>query len=286
MTSRMDYNNPHGAGELGLPYHYEMVSDNSRVSPFRKAIQNICKGKIIIESGTGTSILSLIAAGAGAKMVYAIELDPNIAAFARENIKKSGFKNIKLIEKNTLQVTTKDLDGNKADVVIAENLSTWEVTEPQIQVMNHMVKNLAVEKPISIPQLIENKLELCYSAYVFEKVIELRTLYFQFTGIPSPELYSDPVLFANIEMNKVNPVSFEKTVSLLVKKSGVINGIRLTSPLIVGEGVLFQSSDSLMPPVVLPLPADTKVEKGQTLKINIKYQTNTDWNQFVCQLET
>lgn len=281
----MDYNNPHGNGELGLPYHYEMVSDTSRVSPFRQAIQNVCKNKIVVESGTGTSVLSLIAAGAGAKMVYAIELDPNIAAFARENIKKSGFKNIKLIEKNTLQVTTQDLDGNKADVVIAENLSTWEVTEPQIQVMNHMIKNLAVANPIGIPHAIDNKLELCYSNYIFEKVIELRTLYFQFTGIPAPDLFSDPVSFENIKMNQVNPVAFEKTIAIPVKKSGVINGIRLTSPLIVGEGVLFHSSDSLMPPVVLPLPSDTKVEKGQIVKIKIQYVTNTDWRQFICQVE-
>lgn len=285
MTSRMDYNNPHGNGELGLPYHYEMVSDTSRVSPFRQAIQNVCKNKIVIESGTGTSVLSLIAAGAGAKMVYAIELDPNIAAFARENIRKSGFKNIKLIEKNTLQVTTQDLDGNKADVVIAENLSTWEVTEPQIQVMNHMIKNLAVANPIGIPHSIDNKLELCYSNYIFEKVIELRTLYFQFSGIPAPDLFSDSVSFENIKMNQVNAVAFEKTIAITVKKSGVINGIRLTSPLIVGEGVLFHSSDSLMPPVVLPLPSDTKVEKGQVIKIKIQYVTNTDWRQFICQIE-
>lgn len=284
MTSRMDYNNPHGNGELGLPYHYEMISDVSRVTPFRQAIQNISKGKIVVESGTGTSVLSLIAAGAGAKMVYAIELDPQIAAFARKNIEKSGFKNIKLIEKNTLQVTTADLDGNKAEILIAENLSTWEVTEPQIQVMNHMVKNLAVAKPISIPKLIENKLELCYSTYVFEKVIELRTLYFQFSGIPSPELFSDPVVFASVEMNQINPVVFDKEILIPVNKTGVINGIRLTSPLVVGEKVNFHSSDSLMPPVIIPLPNDAKVEKGQVLKIKIQYQTNTDWNQFHCQV--
>lgn len=285
MTSRMDYNNPHGSGELGLPYHYEMVSDKSRVTPFRQAIQNVCKNKIVLESGTGTSILSLIAAGAGAKQVYAIELDPNIAAFARENIRKSGFKNIKLIEKNTLDVTTQDLDGNKAEVVIAENLSTWEVTEPQIQVMNHMIKNLAVPNPISIPHSINNKVELCYSNYIFEKVIELRTLYFQFTGIPAPEIFSEPVSFENIIMNQLNYTSFEKTVAITVKKSGVINGIRLTSPLVVGEGVLFHASDSLMPPVVLPLPNDIKVENGQIVKVKIKYTTNSDWQQFVCSLE-
>lgn len=285
MTSRMDYNNPHGSGELGLPYHYEMVSDKSRVTPFRQAIQNVCKNKIVLESGTGTSILSLIAAGAGAKQVYAIELDPNIAAFARENIRKSGFKNIKLIEKNTLDVTTQDLDGNKAEVVIAENLSTWEVTEPQIQVMNHMIKNLAVPNPISIPHSINNKVELCYSNYIFEKVIELRTLYFQFTGIPAPEIFSEPVSFENIIMNQLNYTSFEKTVAITVKKSGVINGIRLTSPLVVGEGVLFHASDSLMPPVVLPLPNDIKVENGQIVKVKIKYTTNSDWQQFICSLE-
>jgi predicted RNA methylase len=280
MTSRIEYNNPHGAGELGLPYHYEMVSDVRRVSPFREAIQQACKGKVVVESGTGTSIMSLIAAGAGAAHVYAIELDPVIAAVARANIKKSGFTNIKLIEKSTLDVTRADLDGRSAEVLIAENLSTWQATEPQLQVMNHMVSELAAPGVVCIPQIAENRVELCSSTYVFEKVIELRTLYFQFSGIPVPELFSEATLFSKFTMSEVNKPSYDDVVRIVPTRSGTINGVRLTSPLTVGTGIAFASSDSLMPPVVVPLDRDVKVTAGTPVDLHISYVTNTSWDEF------
>jgi predicted RNA methylase len=38
-----------------------MVSDRSRVGPFRQAIERVCAGKVVLESGTGSAILSLLA---------------------------------------------------------------------------------------------------------------------------------------------------------------------------------------------------------------------------------
>jgi predicted RNA methylase len=280
MTSRIDYNNPHGQGELGLPYHYEMVSDTRRVSPFREAIKRVAKGKVVVESGTGTSIMSLIAAGAGAAHVFAIELDSVIAGIARENIRKSGFRNITLLEKSTLDVTRDDLGGRSADVLIAENLSTWLVTEPQVQVMNHMVAALAAPGVSCIPKVIENRVELCSSIYTFEKVIELRTMYFQFSGIPAPELMSEPALCTRFDMDRVNLASVDTMVTITPSKSGVVNGIRLTSPLVVGDGIPFESSDSLMPPVVVPLGRDEEVSAGVPVSLHIRYTTNTGWNEF------
>ena len=67
MTSRIEYNNPAGSNTLGLPYHYEMVSDAKRVVPFKQAIQKVSKGKRVLESGCGSAILSILAARAGAE---------------------------------------------------------------------------------------------------------------------------------------------------------------------------------------------------------------------------
>lgn len=100
MTSRIDYNNPVSSGKLGLPYHYEMVSDSKRVNPFKFAIQATCKNKRVFESGIGSGIMSILAAKAGAKKVYATEIDSEIADFAQENINKNGFQNVvKIIKK-------------------------------------------------------------------------------------------------------------------------------------------------------------------------------------------
>ncbi len=284
MSSRIDYNNPHGSGELGLPYHYEMVSDSKRVTPFKLAIQKLCKDKIVIESGTGTGILSILAAKAGAKAVYAFELDPAIAAFAKSNFQKTGLNNLTLINKSTLESSIEDLNGQKADVVIAENLSTWLVTEPQIKVMNHMREFLAKSDAIFLPGQVTNYIELCHSQYLFEEVIELRTTYFEFTGIKSPEILSELTLYSKLNFNEKNEEFYSKTIETKAIKDGIVNSIRLTSPLNLYGDINFDQSDSLMPPVILPLEKDISVKKGQPMKIKIEYTSNTDWNNFNCTI--
>jgi ribosomal protein L11 methylase PrmA len=53
---------------------------------------NDFKDKIVLDIGAGTGILSIFAARAGAKHVYAIEF-AEIAIFAKEIIRKNGLEN-------------------------------------------------------------------------------------------------------------------------------------------------------------------------------------------------
>lgn len=283
MTSRTQYNNPKSSEALGLPYHYEMVSDKKRVTPFKKAIFATCKGKRVLESGTGSAILSILAAKAGAKKVYAVEIDTEVAKFAKENIKKAGYQRIiTLIEGDVKNVQLKDIDNEKVDVVIAENLSTWEVTEPQIQIMNHINKNLLKKKGIALPTKIFNYLEIAQSQYRFEDVIDLRTHYFEFTGIRKSKLLSKKFLFEEIDLTHQNSPIVKKKIKIKVNLSGIVNSIRLTSPLRVHQNIAFDASDSLMPPVIFPLETDIPVVTNDVIELSIEYKHNTKWEAFRC----
>jgi len=69
--------------------HEEMLKDTVRTRTYQRAIMdnpNDFKNKIVLDIGAGTGILSIFAAKAGAKHVYAIEF-AEIAIFAREIIK-------------------------------------------------------------------------------------------------------------------------------------------------------------------------------------------------------
>lgn len=283
MTSRIQYNNPDSLGALGLPYHYEGVSDVRRLTPFKEAINESCKGKRVLESGTGSGILSILAARAGAERVYTVEIDPEVARFAEENIQKSGYKIIKFIQKDTKDVTLEDLEGEKVDVVIAENLSTWQVTEPQIPVMNHINRFLVKDDGVRIPTRVFNYLELAQSQYRFEDAVDLRTHYFEFTGINKPEVLSQKVLLREIDLREINPTSIDEVVRVKVTKSGVLNGLRLTSPLQLYKGITFDSSDSLMPPVIVPLREDLSVSIDEIVEVHIRYSHHTNWDKFVCE---
>lgn len=75
MTSRIAYNNPDCNGSFGLPYHYELLFDRHRLGPLRRAIALAAIGRRVLESGAGSGVLSILAARAGARMVYTTEPD-------------------------------------------------------------------------------------------------------------------------------------------------------------------------------------------------------------------
>lgn len=73
--------------------HEEMLKDTSRTLTYQRAIEgnpDDFKDKIVLDIGCGTGILSIFAARAGAKHVYAID-NAEVALFAKEIVKKNGF---------------------------------------------------------------------------------------------------------------------------------------------------------------------------------------------------
>lgn len=53
--------------------HKLMLQDRHRTMTYKKAIEAVCEDKVVLDVGAGTGILSLFAAKAGARKVYAVE---------------------------------------------------------------------------------------------------------------------------------------------------------------------------------------------------------------------
>lgn len=100
--------------------HEEMLKDKVRTNAYRKAIEsnpNDFKDKIVLDIGAGTGILSIFAARAGAKHVYAIE-NAEIAFFAREIVKKNGLEDKITVIKGKMEEI--ELPVPKVDIIISE----------------------------------------------------------------------------------------------------------------------------------------------------------------------
>ena len=109
-----------GYGDLSI--HCEMISDFHRTETYRKGIEDsgLVKNKIVLDVGAGSGILSMFAARAGAKHVYAIEPSA-VATDAQEIITENGFADkITIVRKLSEDLTLEDLGGNKPDVIISE----------------------------------------------------------------------------------------------------------------------------------------------------------------------
>ncbi len=100
--------------------HEEMLKDRVRTETYERAIMTcpaLLKDKIVLDVGCGTGILSIFAARAGAKHVYAVD-NANIVHQAREIIEANGFKDkITVIQGKVENVT---LPVQQVDVIISE----------------------------------------------------------------------------------------------------------------------------------------------------------------------
>lgn len=282
MASRTAHNNPKETGRLDLTYHYEMLADRARMEVFERAIQRTCQGKRVLDCGTGTGILALMAARAGAERVYGVDLDATVLEFAQTALHECGFSQVTFLHKDSRKITLDDLDGAPVEVVICENLSTWQVTEPEISVLNHVNVNLIADPVVHLPARVENLLQPVESNYLFHELVEVRTHYFEFTGTPPPRPLGAPVLYNEVHFTGVNLPLWHRKVRVKINRSGTLNGFRLTSPLQIHEELTFPGSDTLMPPVVLPLPHDLPVQAGDTVEAEVRYHHLMRWEDVRC----
>ncbi|KAJ1912942.1 Nuclear SAM-dependent mono-and asymmetric methyltransferase, partial [Mycoemilia scoparia] len=100
--------------------HEEMLKDEVRTLSYRNAILNnkhIFKGKVVLDVGCGTGILSMFAAQAGAEHVIGVDMS-NIIDQAQQIVDENGFKGkITLIKGKMEEVT---LPYDKVDIIISE----------------------------------------------------------------------------------------------------------------------------------------------------------------------
>eukprot|EP00212_Chloropicon_laureae_P002906 CAMPEP_0197486216 /NCGR_PEP_ID=MMETSP1311-20131121/1139_1 /TAXON_ID=464262 /ORGANISM="Genus nov. species nov., Strain RCC856" /LENGTH=343 /DNA_ID=CAMNT_0043029175 /DNA_START=33 /DNA_END=1064 /DNA_ORIENTATION=+ len=100
--------------------HEEMLKDEVRTSQYRRAIehnrQNI-EGKVVLDIGCGTGILSLFCAQVGAKAVYAIDCS-EIADYAKLIVKENKYDHVITVIKGKVEEITLPVD--KVDVIVSE----------------------------------------------------------------------------------------------------------------------------------------------------------------------
>lgn len=107
--------------------HRLMVADKVRTEAFRAGIvAAVKKGDVVLDVGTGSGILSLFAAQAGASRVYAIERAPGAARLARQLIDANGYADtVRVIEGDAAAVVLHE----PVDVIVSEWLGSYGVDE-------------------------------------------------------------------------------------------------------------------------------------------------------------
>ena len=111
-------------------WHFSIVRDQARNQAYDAALRNaIFPGCTVLEIGTGTGLLAMMAARAGAARVITCETDPAIAAAARENVANNGFADrVTVVNKHSTALELADL-GGLADILVSEIVSNDMLSE-------------------------------------------------------------------------------------------------------------------------------------------------------------
>ena len=109
-----------------LLIHRRMLADRVRCEAYRRAILATVKpGQVVLDVGAGTGILSLFAAEAGARKVYAVERTPT-AAVARQIVARNRLA-------DRVSVLQTDIENaelpERVDVIVSEWMGSYGVEE-------------------------------------------------------------------------------------------------------------------------------------------------------------
>lgn len=119
----------------------------------------------VLDIGTGTGLLAMLAAKHGADSVVTLEAFSPISQVARDIIAKNGFQDkIKIVNKHSTKVrvgVAGDME-QKANILVAELLDTELIGEGAISAYNHAHANLMEKDCICVPD----------SALIFVQAVE------------------------------------------------------------------------------------------------------------------
>jgi predicted RNA methylase len=136
------------------------LKDEARTLAFRDAIRAVVRpGDVVVDIGAGTGILSFFAAEAGARRVYAVEIEPVSAAALRRSValNPAVAGRVSVVEGDAAVVELPLL----ADVVIAEIIETGLLDEQQVPVLNALRRRGVVTGATRlVPAAYETTLQL------------------------------------------------------------------------------------------------------------------------------
>jgi|GEM_PF-876073 predicted RNA methylase len=277
-----------GEGFSSIDLVGQCLIDEEKATMFETAIKNaVAPDSVVLELGTGSGLLSMMAVRAGAKKVFAVEFDPYIASVAKQNFINNNLEN--KIELIIGDARTIDLAKyfEKIDVVIMEMLSTGMVDEYQVQAINNLHKQKLIDnKTKLIPERQETNITLASTNFEISgfQMKMVRHLWQHDHNIDLIDKLSDTQILNSIDFYKPINEHYSSTISFKASKSGLLNSIYLNSKAIVNQhdNLFLESTHSMNPIVIVPLK-DMEVKIEDKIKIKIDYDFGEGYNSFIVQ---
>ncbi len=281
--------------------HIRMLNDRARTGSYRRAIQEtVTPEDVVVDVGTGTGVLAVTAALAGARHVYAIE-GSNTGRLAQRAFAANGLADrITLVPGRSTHVDLPE----KADVLVSEIIGNDPLDEGILGTTADALKrflkpdarliprNLQIYGlPVSIPaNLFETHTftdraakrwqtwyDMDFSALASATYRRNHTLFTSTYNTREWPCISEPVLLAELDLKSVDHRPVEADVEVQVKRSGELNGIIVFFETRLSESVHFSihpskaTSDNSWDSKVWIAGTPVAYELGDTFNLTYTY---------------
>lgn len=258
---------------IPLHYHFNMLRDESRMLPFREAIQlTVPSGGTVLELGGGTGVLSWFAAQR-ARQVWCIERNPALARAARSFLSQNqNGDRVTVVQADAMMY----LPPEPVDVVICEMLHVGMIREKQLDVIRSFRDRYRKKFGPKLPRFIPDtsllaiqpvQQDYCFSGYTAPVPI------FEPAGPHMQDRWlADPFVYSTIDYAEEIPMEFSVDVRLVIRHSGFFNALSVLTnnflAFVLQEGRAVQW---FMNQLILPLSEPVHVAAGDSVAIQLAY---------------
>lgn len=134
-------------------WHFVMLNDHQRNKAFDEALKNaVTPDTVVLDIGSGTGLLAMMAVRAGAKQAFTCEMVPAIAELARETVELNGMaERIVILDKKSTSLTVGNQMTRKANLLVTETVDSSLLAEDIVASITHAKANLLTEDAQIIP---------------------------------------------------------------------------------------------------------------------------------------
>lgn len=269
-------------------WHFGIIHDDIRNQTYARALRHFIKpGMIVYEIGTGTGILAMLAAQAGARHVYTCEIRKDVAEVARNIIEHNGFTDrITVINKDALTVRLGDDIPERADLYVAEIVDNTLLGEQVLPLTECARERILKPNAILLPHTVSAR-GCLISGRGHNKHYRMGTVmgfdlspFNRFTPVELNggkgggefDRLSKDFELASFDLTKNAPHEARKRINITASKAGNAEAIMRWLHLDFGGGITFENrppQKSSWDPHIHIFPTATNVSVGDTLEFDL-----------------
>lgn len=274
-------------------WHFAMLNDHERNDAFAVALERRMKpGAHVLDIGSGTGLLAMMAAQAGAAKVTTCEVNPLLAEIARQLIDAHGMSDVITVvpKMSTDLVVGRDLE-RPADLIVSEIVDCGLIGEGLLPTMRHARAELLAEDGRLLPEgatmfgfLIEspvvvglNRVGLAagYDVRLLNSVATQGHFPVRLETWPHRPL-SDSVHIADFDLLDGSLADDRRRVDVPVEQNGMAHALVVWFEMNLGNGVAIRNSPenigSHWMQALLLFDEAIPVTAGSSLRVDIGWQ--------------